>query len=126
MWSRSGLLISLSGLPRPVPPWIGSWYWRPWNSTGFSRRIISRNRVIHSRVRSSGRGKGCPYQPSTTCGPETPTPSTSRPFERWSIVIAVIAAQAGVRAEICMMPVPSRIRSVCAPIQQSGENTSEP
>ena len=38
-----------------------------------------------------------------------------RPPERWSIVIAAIAAAAGVRADICMIAVPSctclRVRS---------------
>ena len=62
---------------------------------------------MYSRMRASGFGKGWPYHPSTTCGPETPSPRISRPPERWSSVIAVIATQAGVRAEICMMPVPS-------------------
>jgi hypothetical protein len=50
----------------------------------------------------------------------------NRPPERWSIVVAVIAADAGVRAEICMSPVPSLILEVFAPIQHSGEITSEP
>ena len=81
---------------------------------------------MYSRVRASGFGKGCPYHPSTTCGPETPSPRISRPPERWSIVIAVMATQAGVRAEICTMPVPSLIFDVRAPIQQRGENASEP
>ena len=30
----------------------------------------------------------------------------SRPFERWSRVIAAIAVAVGVRAAICTMPVP--------------------
>ena len=42
------------------------------------------------------------------------------------MVIAVMATQAGVRAEICTMPVASLMRVVCAPIQQRGENASEP
>ena len=42
------------------------------------------------------------------------------------MVAAVIATHAGVRAESCMIPVPSLIRVVRAPIQQRGENTSEP
>ena len=36
------------------------------------------------------------------------------------------AREAGVRAEICMTAVPSLMRVVRAPIQQSGEKTSEP
>ena len=42
------------------------------------------------------------------------------------MVMAVMATQAGVRAEICMMPVPSLMRLVRAPIQQSVETQSEP
>src|SRR6059036_3746534 len=57
---------------------------------------------------------GMPFQPSTTCGPETPTPRTKRPPERWSIVIAAIAVAAGWRADICTIAVPSLIRSVAA------------
>ena len=34
---------------------------------------------MYSRVRASGLANGCPYQPSTTCGPETPSPRISRP-----------------------------------------------
>jgi len=98
----------------------------PSNVTGSSRRSIFRSKATNSRVRSIGRGNGCPLQPSTTCGPETPTPRIRRPFERWSIVVAVIATHAGVRAAICMMRLPSLMRVVRAPIQQSGENTSEP
>jgi hypothetical protein len=37
-----------------------------------------------------------------------------------------IAHDAGVRAEICTMPVHKRIRSVCAPIHAAGVNASEP
>ena len=39
---------------------------------------------------------------------------------------ACIAVEVGVRAEICTMPVASLIRVVCAPIQASGVNASEP
>ena len=49
-----------------------------------------------------------------------------RPPERWSIVIAAIAAAAGVRADICMIAVPSCTFSVAAPHQASGVSTSEP
>ena len=42
------------------------------------------------------------------------------------MVAAVIAAQAGVRAEICITAVPSLMREVRAPIQHNGENASEP
>ena len=62
---------------------------------------------MYSRVRASGLANGWPYQPSTTCGPETPRPRMKRPPERWSIVIAAIAVAAGVRADICTIAVPS-------------------
>src|SRR5262245_21565694 len=50
----------------------------------------------YSRVRESGFANGWPYQPSTTCGPETPSPRIMRPRERWSSVSACIAVDAGV------------------------------
>jgi len=37
-----------------------------------------------------------------------------------------MAVDAGVRAEICTMPVASLMREVCAPIHASGVNASEP
>ena len=82
--------------------------------------------VMYSRIQVSGLSKAWPCQPSTTCGPEVPRPSRKRPPESASIVIAVMAVLAGVRAGICMMPVPSLMRVVCAPIQASGETASEP
>jgi hypothetical protein len=82
--------------------------------------------ATYSRVRASGFAKGIPYQPSTTCGPETPIPRMKRPPERWSIVIAAIAVAAGWRALICMIAVPRRSRSVRAPHQARGESASEP
>jgi hypothetical protein len=54
---------------------------------------------MYSRVRASGLEKGCPYQPSTTWGPETPRPRVTRPFERWSRVRVCMAVAVGVRAE---------------------------
>ena len=81
---------------------------------------------MYSRVRASGFANGIPYQPSTTCGPETPIPRITRPPDRWSSVIAAIAAAAGWRADICMIPVPSRTFSVRAPHQASGVRQSEP
>ena len=80
----------------------------------------------YSRVRASGFENGWPYQPSTTCGPDTPSPRIRRPRERWSSVSAAIAVAAGVRALICTIAVPSRIRDVCAPIHASGVKASEP
>ena len=49
-----------------------------------------------------------------------------RPFDRWSKVIAAMAVAAGVRADICMIAVPSLRFSVAAPHQASGVNASEP
>ena len=56
---------------------------------------------MYSRIRASGLANGCPYQPSTTWGPETPRPRMKRPPQRWSSDIAAIAVAAGARAEIC-------------------------
>ncbi len=81
---------------------------------------------MYSRVRASGFANGIPYQPSTTCGPETPRPRMKRPPERWSMVIAAIAVAAGWRAEIWVIAVPSRTRSVSEPHQASGVRPSEP
>jgi hypothetical protein len=87
---------------------------------------MARMMAMYSRVRASGLPNGWPYQPSTTCGPDTPSPRMKRPPERWSSVIAAIAAAAGVRADICMIDVPSRMFLVDAPHQASGVSTSEP
>ena len=86
------------------------------------RRTMSTN----SLVRASGFGYGWPYHPSTTCGPDAPSPRMKRPLDRWSSVSAAIAVAAGVRAESCTIPVPSRIRSVWAPHHASGVRASEP
>ena len=51
---------------------------------------------------------------STTCGPEGPRPQRKRLSDSACRVIAVIAAQVGVRAGICMMPVPALMRVVRA------------
>ena len=40
--------------------------------------------------------------------------------------MAVIAVDAGVRAEICVMAVPSFTRSVCDPHQANGVKQSDP
>ncbi len=53
-------------------------------------------------------------------------PQMNRPFDRWSMVSDAIAVAAGVRAESCMMPVPSCTFSVCAPHHDSGVSASEP
>src|SRR5690606_22712119 len=90
------------------------------------RANTCRRIATYSRVRASGFGYGCPYHPSTTCGPDTPKPRMNRPPERWSIVIAAIAVAVGVRAEICIKFVPSLIREVDDPNQASGVSASEP
>ena len=81
---------------------------------------------MYSRVRASGLANGIPYQPSTTCGPDTPRPRMKRPPLRWSSVIAAIAVAAGWRAESCTIAVPSFSRSVAAPHHASGVRQSEP
>ena len=81
---------------------------------------------MYSRIRANGLANGWPYQPSTTCGPETPSPRITRPPLRWSSVIAAIAVAAGVRAEIWTIEVPSLICSVSAPHQASGISASDP
>jgi hypothetical protein len=81
---------------------------------------------MYSRVRASGLAKGWPYQPSTTWGPDSPSPSTMRPSDRWSSVMACMAVEVGVRADICVTAVPSRMRDVRDPHHASGPNTSDP
>ncbi len=80
----------------------------------------------YSRVRASGLANGSPYQPSTTCGPDTPSPRMKRPPLRWSIVSAAIAEAVGRRALICMIAVPSRTFFVAEPHHASGVSASEP
>ena len=81
---------------------------------------------MYSRVRPSGLPQATPCQPSTTCGPDVPSPSSSRPPESWSSVAAVIAVIAGVRAGICMIAVPIPICSVVAAIQEATVTASAP
>ena len=59
-------------------------------------------------------------------GPEGPMPSRKRPPESAFRVMAVMAAQVGVRAGICMMAVPTRIRAVRARIQAAVETAPVP
>src|SRR5437660_911980 len=80
----------------------------------------------YSLVLARGWANGWPYQPSTTCGPDTPSPSTARPPDRWSRVSACMAAPVGERADSCATEVPSRTRSVREPHQASGVNASDP
>ena len=82
---------------------------RPRIRTGASRANTRRMISMYSRRRVSGLAYDAPYQPSTTCGPEGPSPTMKRPPESWSSDIAVIAAIVGVRAGSCMIAVPTRI-----------------
>ena len=80
----------------------------------------------YSRVRARGFGKGWPYQPSTTWGPDTPRPRTKRPSDRWSRVRAAMAMAVGVRADSWHRAVPSRTLLVAAPHQARGVRASDP
>ena len=82
--------------------------------------------AMYSLVRVIGLPKRTPCQPSTTCAPETPRPHRKRLFDRICSVIAVIAAQVGVRAGICMIPVPALIFVVRDRIQVTGVTASVP
>ena len=77
-------------------------------------------------MRRSGRSKGTPYQPSDTCGPETPSPSRKRPPDSTSSDAAAIAAAVGWRAGICISPEPSPIRSVRPASSPSTDTASCP
>lgn len=82
--------------------------------------------AMYSRVRANGLPYGTPCQPSTTCGPDGPMPHKKRFADNACKVIAVIAAQAGVRAGICRMLVPALIVLVCARTQATGDTASVP
>jgi hypothetical protein len=73
-----------------------------------------RQMSITSRRRVIGCAYGMPCQPSMTCGPEVPRPSSKRPSVRRSRPAAVCAISAGVRLNTLMIPVPSRTRDVFA------------
>ena len=88
--------------------------------------MIARRMSTYSLVRSSGRGYGWPYQPSTTCGLLVPIPMMTRPLVRWSIVIAAIARVAGGRADSYEMAVPRWTCEVREPHQASGVQASLP
>lgn len=53
-------------------------------------------------------------------------PSTTRPPDRWSSVIAAMASAVGVRAAIWQIEVPSLIDVDLAPHHASGVSASEP
>ncbi len=99
--ARSGRAISFSGFPSPVAPGpaYGTWYCPP-SYSSVSRRRTLRTISTYSRVLASGFPHGSPCQPSTTCGPDSPSPSRKRPPDIRSSVAAVIAVFAGVRAGI--------------------------
>ena len=80
----------------------------------------------YSRVFAIGLPQGSPCQPSTTCGPDVPSPSRKRPPESRSSVAAVIAVFDGVRPGICMIAEPTLIRSVVAAIQARTVTASVP
>ena len=77
-------------------------------------------------MRRSWRANGWPCQPSATCGPEEPIPSSMRPPESWSSVAAVMAVIAGVRPGIWKIAEPSLMVSVCAASQARTVAVSEP
>ena len=89
----------------PLPP-NGISYSEPLCSS-VSRRSTLRTISTYSRVFVSGFPHGSPCQPSTTCGPDVPSPSRKRPPESRSSVAAVIAVFAGVRPGICMIALPT-------------------
>lgn len=123
MCSRSGWMVSLIGLPGPSGS--GSVQCCP-SYDSRSRVIALRTISTYSRVRASGLSNLTPYQPSETCGPDTPRPSRNRPPESESRVAAVIAVMAGWRAGICMIAEPMSMDSVCAATQLSTVGASEP
>src|SRR3954470_21003488 len=90
--SWTGAIVSFSGLPGPSGS--GSTSVSPWKSTR-PRRSAMRTPSMYSRVRCSCLPKRTPCQPSDTCGPLEPMPSSIRPSESWSRVAAVIAVMAG-------------------------------
>ena len=112
-------------MPRPIPSSVGIWKFLPWCSTG-CRDHAWRTISTYSRIRPSERSNGTPYQPSDTCGPETPSPSRIRPPEITSSVAAAIAAAVGWRAGICISAEPIPIRSVRSARTASTETTSWP
>ncbi len=116
-------MVSFSALPGPSGS--GSSYSSPWYS---SRSRLSARRMIstYSRVRWSWWANRCPCQPSATCGPDVPIPSSTRPSERWSSVAAVIAVIAGERAGIWKIAEPTLMRSVWAASHASTVATSDP
>ena len=87
----------------PSPPGSGRWKISP-SYCSFSPLETRRTISITSRMRWMGLRYGTPCQPSTTCGPDAPSPMMKRPPEIACRVIAVMAVLAGVRPTACMMP----------------------
>ena len=77
-----------------------------------------------SRVRRTGLSNRTPCQPSITCGPLDPMPSTNRPPDSACRDIADMASIAGVRAPSCTIPVASRMVEVCPARYASGVRAS--
>jgi len=92
------------------------------------QRLLARKTCLmmamYSFVRCIGLPNGSPCQPSITCGPDGPTPQMKRLPDSACSDSTVIAAQAGVRADICIMPVPALIFVVRARIQAIGVTAS--
>ncbi len=81
---------------------------------------------MYSRVRWICLPKRTPCQPSETCGPDEPIPSSMRPSESWSMVAAVIAVIAALRPGIWKIPEPSLIVVVWPASQERIVAASEP
>ena len=73
---------------------------------------------------SHGPVERTPCQPSITCGPLAPRPSTNLPSDSACNDIADMASIAGMRAPSCTIPVPSRIVWVWAARYASGVSAS--
>ncbi len=115
--------MSFSALPGPSGS--GSWYASP-EYTSRSRASAIRRISTYSRVRASCLANRSPCQPSATCGPDVPIPSSIRPPDSWSSVAAVIAVIAGERPGIWKIAEPIRICFVWAASQASTVAASEP
>ena len=126
--SSSQCRILFSGLPRPVAPApvYGREYIFPSKDNGASLAKIRFIIWTYSLRRLTGLPYGTPCQPSTTCGPDAPTPQMNRPPDSSARLIAVMAAIAGERAGICIMAVPTFIFCVCASIHAAGVTASDP
>ena len=122
-------MIGLSALPVPVAagPSYGSRSTSPSIATGPARSNTWRMTATYSRSRVNGRAHGWPYQPSTSCGFDNPTPATTRPPPASrSIVARLTAAVVGGRAASWINPVASLMREVLAARNASGVRASAP